>query len=486
MTRSRDPSIPLSTYPRTHARDFTRTVYQGRCICSNLSCTRIERMLHSGCGEKHREANTGYLRSDAPDFEQRGSLDHDILGGILLRIPYDTPRIHMYTRIRKGPFFYAHQRHGVQSYTVTNRQYHPRHYDDMLVEYWKLVNDVTLWDVAAERQVEITGPDAFTLTNMLTPRDLNKCSVKQCKFALNTDVDGGVINNPVLLRLGENHFWLSVADGDVLLWAKGVAAASGHDVQIREPDVVPVQIQGPKSRDVMVDIFGDQILDLKYYWMDEFDLDGMDVVVSRTGYTGEVGFEIYLRNASRDGLKFWDTMLSYGKPHDLAVIGPSQIRRVEAGILSYGSDIALDNNGYSDYHFLNPFEADLGYTVELDQEADFIGKEALKRIADEGVSRKVVGIELDCDPLVGYIEDYLQVVDDGSQVGQVSSAFWSPRLEKNIGYALVPIELADLGSGLTVRMETGEFEATVIEKPFIDPRKETVKADLKVGTARSY
>ncbi|HKH39065.1 MAG TPA: glycine cleavage system protein T, partial [Rubrobacter sp.] len=145
-----------------------------------------------------------------------------------MRIPYDTPRIHMYTRIRKGAFFYAHQRHGVQSYTVTNRQYHPRHYDDMLVEYWKLVNDVTMWDVAAERQVEITGPDAFEFTNMLTPRDLNKCSVKQCKFALNTDVDGGIINNPVLLRLGENHFWLSVADGDVLLWAKGIAAVSGH------------------------------------------------------------------------------------------------------------------------------------------------------------------------------------------------------------------------------------------------------------------
>jgi glycine cleavage system aminomethyltransferase T len=404
----------------------------------------------------------------------------------LLRIPYDTPRIHMYTRIRKGPFFYAHQRHGVQSYTVTNRQYHPRHYDDMLVEYWKLVNDVTMWDVAAERQVEITGPDAFEFTNMLTPRNLNKCSVKQCKFALNTDVDGGIINNPVLLRLGENHFWLSVADGDVLLWAKGIAAVSGHDVQIREPDVAPVQIQGPRSRDLMVDIFGEEILDLKYYWMDEYDLDGMDVVVSRTGYTGEVGFEIYLRNASRDGVKFWDKMLEAGEPHNLSPIGPCQIRRVEAGILSYGSDIALDNNSYSDYHFLNPYEADLGYTVELDQEADFIGKEALRRIANEGVSRKVVGIELDCDPLIGYIEDYLQVVDEGSQIGQVSSAFWSPRLKKNIGYALVPIELADLGTALTVRMETGEYEATVIEKPFIDPRKETVKADLKAGTARSY
>ncbi len=400
-----------------------------------------------------------------------------------LRIPYDTPRIHMYTRIRKSPFFYAHQRHGVQSYTVTNRQYHPRHYDDPIAEYWKLVNDVTMWDVAAERQVEITGPDAFALTNMLTPRDLTKCAVTQCKFVLNTDVDGGIINNPVLLRLGENHFWLSVADGDVLLWAKGVAAASGMDVQIREPDVAPVQIQGPKSKNLMVDLFGENILDLKYYWMDAQELDGMDVVVSRTGYTGEVGFEIYLKNASRDGMKFWDTVLEAGKPHDLAVIGPSQIRRVEAGILSYGSDIALDNNLYSDYHFLNPYEVGLEYTVELDQEADFIGKEALKRIADEGVSRKVVGIELMGDPLVGYIEDYLQVVENGSQIGQVSSAFWSPRLKTNIGYALVPIEYADLGTELTVRQATGEVKARVVEKPFIDPKKQTVKADLRAPAA---
>ena len=396
-----------------------------------------------------------------------------------MRVPYDSPRIHMYTRIRKSPFFYAHQRHGVQSYSVCNRQYHPRHYDDMVVEYWKLVNDVTMWDVAVERQVEITGPDAFEFTNMLTPRDLNKCDVKQCKFALNTDVDGGVINNPVLLRLDENHFWLSVADGDVLLWAKGVAAVAGMDVEIREPDVAPVQIQGPKSRDVMVDLLGESVLDIPYYWMDEYQLAGMDVVVSRTGYTGEVGYEIYLQNASHNGMKFWDTVLEAGEPHNISVIGPCQIRRVEAGILSYGSDIALDNNAYSDYKFLNPFEADLGYTVELDQEADFIGKEALKRIADEGISRKVVGVEIGGDPLVGYIEDYLQVVENDEQIGQVSSAFYSPRLQKNIGYALVPIEHTDVGTRLTVRSKTGDVEATVVEKPFIDPKKQTPKQDLK-------
>jgi len=382
----------------------------------------------------------------------------------------------MYTRIRKSPYFYASRRHGVQSYTVCNRMYHPRHYDDPIAEYWRIVNDVTMWDVGVERQVEITGPDAFTLTNMLTPRDLTKCAVGQCKFVLNTDVDGGIINNPVLLRLGENHFWLSVADGDVLLWAKGVASQAGLNVQVGEPDVAPVQIQGPKSKALMTDLFGDRILAMKYYWMDEFELDGMSVVVGRTGYSGEVGYEIYLRNASRDGMKLWDTVLQAGEAHDLAVIGPCQIRRVEAGILSYGSDIALDNNGYSDYAFLNPYEVGLEYTIDLDQEADFIGKEALKRIAAEGVSRKVVGVEIEGDPIVGYFEDYLQVVEDGEQIGQVSSAFWSPRQERNIGFALVPIRHAELGSKIAVRSAKGETTAVVVPKPFVDPKKETPKA----------
>ena len=392
-----------------------------------------------------------------------------------MRVPYDVPKIHMYTRIRKSPYFYASRAHGVQSYSVCNRMYHPRHYDDPIAEYWKLVNDVTLWDVGVERQVEITGPDAFRLTNMLTPRDLTKCAVKQCKYVLNVDADGGIINNPVLLRLEENHFWLSVADGDVLLWAKGVASALGMNVTIREPDVAPMQIQGPKSRDTMVDLLGDRVLDLRYYWMDEFDLDGLDIVVSRTGYTGEVGYEIYLRNASRDAQTLWDKVLEAGRSHNIAVIGPCQIRRVEAGILSYGSDIAVDNNRLNDYGWLNPYEVGLEYTVDLDKDQDFIGREALKRVAAEGVKRKVVGIELEGDPIIGYIEDYLEVVDGDDLIGQVSSVFYSPRLERNIGYAQVPIALAEIGSKLTVRSAKGDYHAIVVDKPFIDPKKETPK-----------
>lgn len=396
-----------------------------------------------------------------------------------MRIPYDVPKIHMYTRIRKSPYFYASARHGVQSYSVCNRMYHPRHYDDPIAEYWKLVRDVTLWDVGVERQVEISGPDALELADLLTPRDLTRCAVGQCKFVLNTDVDGGVLNNPVLLRLAEDRFWFSVADGDVLLWAKGVASQLHLDVQVAEPDVAPVQIQGPKSQALMVDLFGEKVLDLKYYWLGEFQLDGMDVVVGRTGYSGEIGYEIYLRNASRDATRLWDAILEAGTPHDLAVIGPCQIRRVEAGIYSYGSEIALDNNGFSDYEFLNPYELGLEWTVDLDKDADFVGKEALTRLAEQGPDRKIVGVELGGDPITGYLEDYLPVTDGDRQVGQVSSAFWSPRLEKNIGFALVPIALSGDGTELTVRTAArGEIDALVVPKPFIDPTKKTPKSDL--------
>jgi aminomethyltransferase len=265
----------------------------------------------------------------------------------------------------------------------------PTCYDDLEAEYWKLLRDVTVWDVSVERQVEITGPDAFTFTNMLTPRDLGKCQVGQGKYVIITAADGGIINDPVLLRLGENHFWLAVADSDVLLWAKGVALNSGLDVKIDEPDVSPMQVQGPKSKQVVAELFGGAVLNLGYYHFLETELDGIPVVVTRTGWTGEVGYEIYLRDGSR-GTELWDRVLEAGRAFDIAATGPSDIRRIEAGILNYGTDITLDTN---------PFEVGLDWQVNLDQEADFIGRGALERIAFEGPRRWLVGVEIDGEPL---------------------------------------------------------------------------------------
>ncbi|MBA2359865.1 MAG: glycine cleavage system protein T [Actinobacteria bacterium] len=393
------------------------------------------------------------------------------------------PEVLLYTRIRKSPYFYASRRHGVKVYSFYNHMYHPRHYGDPVEEYWQLLNGVTLWDVGVERQVEITGPDAFTLANMLVPRDLNKCAVGQCKYVFITAPDGGIINDPVLLRLGENHFWISVADSDVLLWAMGVAYNSGLDVKIGEPDVGPLQIQGPKSREVLVDLFGESALEIPYYYLRDYRLDGLDVIVSRTGYTAELGFEIYLRDASRHAEKLWNVVLEAGKPHGLTVIGPCHIKRIEAGILAHGADMWYDTN---------PYEVEMGYEwmVDLEQEADFVGKEALRRIKAEGVRRKLVGVEIGGERLGSYIDssmiDFFPVYSNGDRIGNVTSACHSPRLEKNIGYAMVPIEFAELGTELEVETPSERASAVVVSRPFIDPEKEVPKQDLTAAGAKSH
>jgi len=390
------------------------------------------------------------------------------------------PEVLLYTRIRRSPFFHASRRHGVTLYSVYNHTYHPRHYGDPVEEYWKLLEGVTMWDVGVEKQVEITGPDAFEFTNMLVPRDLTKCAVGQCKYVFVTAEDGGIVNDPVLLRLGENHFWLSLADSDVLLWARGLAYNSRFNVTIREADVGPVQIQGPKSKDVMVDLFGEKILEIPYYFLAEQQLDGMDVVVSRTGYTAELGYEIYVHDAGANGVRLWDTVLEAGKPHDLAVIGPSHIRRIEGGILAYGADMWLDDN---------PYQVGIGYPwmVDLEQEADFVGKQALKRIKEQGISRKLVGVELGGESLGSYSDgsmiDFFPVRHDGQAVGKVTSACWSPRLEKNIGYAMLPIALTELGTEVEAETPHGRTTAVVVEMPFIDPTKETPKQRVSRPTA---
>jgi glycine cleavage system aminomethyltransferase T len=390
----------------------------------------------------------------------------------------EDPRILLYSRIRKSPFFSASRRHGVAMYSVYNHMYHPRHYGDPVEEYWQLLNGVTLWDVGVERQVEITGPDAFSFTNMLVARDLAKCEVGQCKYVFVTAPDGGIINDPVLLRLGEDHFWLSLADSDVLLWALGVAHGSGLDVTIREADVGPVQIQGPKSKDVMVDLFGADILEVPYYFLRRYELDGVPVLVSRTGYTAELGYEIYLFEASRHGERLWGAVLEAGRPHGLAVIGPSHIRRIEGGILAYGADMWLDTN---------PYEVGMGYDwmVDLEQKADFIGKHALARIKQEGVRRKLAGVEIGGASLGAYNDgsmiDVFPVTRGGEPVGRVTSACHSPRLGKNIGYAMVPVELAELGTELEVEVDGDRRDAVVVEMPFIDPKKEIPKQRLVTG-----
>ncbi len=378
---------------------------------------------------------------------------------------FDMATIQRGARLRRSPYFNATLRHGCSAYTVYNHMFLPTQYDDLEKEYRRLLGDVTVWDVSVERQVEITGPDGLAFANMLTPRDLTKCRIGQAKYVVITAEDGGIVNDPVLLRLGENHFWFAAADSDMLLWAKGVACNAGMDVDIREPDVSPMQIQGPQSKAVVQALFGDRVLSLAYYCFLETELDGIPVVVTRTGWSGEVGYEIYLRDGSR-GEDLWDRVMTAGQPYNIAPTGPSDIRRIEAGILNYGIDMTLENN---------PFEVGLDWMVDLDQESAFIGKDALRDIQRRGVDRKLVGIEIGGEALD--LNTTAWPVRDGeNEVGHVTSAVYSPRLEKNIGYAMVPIDLTAIDTKLNVVTPDGDASARVVPKPFIDPKKKVPKA----------
>lgn len=370
------------------------------------------------------------------------------------------------TQIRKSPYFDATVRWGAKAFSVYNHMYIPRDFGDPEQNFWNLVNDAILCDVAVERQVEIVGPDALRFTQMLTPRDLSKLSVGQCKYVLITNADGGILNDPILLRLAADRFWISLADSDVLLWAQGVAVHAGMDVTIREPDVSPLQLQGPKSGEVMQALFGESILDLRYFWLREVELDGIPLIVSRTGWSSELGFELYLQDGSR-GDELWEKIMAAGAPFGLKPGHTSSIRRIEGGMLSYRADADIDTN---------PYELGLDRLVDLDTPADFIGKAALRRIRDAGVRRRQVGLRIDGEPLKGPNTTFWPISKDGNTVGKVTSAIYSPRLEQNIALAMIAADCVQIGTKVEVAVPSAPVPATIVETPFFDPKKRLAAA----------
>ncbi|WP_299400287.1 dimethylsulfoniopropionate demethylase [Pelagibius sp.] len=367
------------------------------------------------------------------------------------------------SRVRRSPYFAATQRYGCKAYSVYNHMYLPLYYESPEADYWHLVNGVTLWDVAVERQVEIVGPDAARLVQRLSPRDLSSCAVGQCKYVMMTDARGGIVNDPVLLKLAEDRFWLSLADSDVLLWAKGIALAGGYDVEVFEPDVSPLQLQGPLAAAVGEALFGAALNDLKYFRFAEFDLDGMPLIVSRTGWSGERGYEIYLQNGA-DGDRLWEVIMEAGRPHGIKPATPSTIRRIEGGLLSYGADMTLENN---------PYEMNLGRLIDLEQEADFIGKASLARIAQDGVRQRLVGLIIEGGRETTAGLERAAVVRDGQAVGRVTSVAYSPRLEQTIALCLVTAEYSAEGTVLTVQPE-GQLEGQLEGKTRASVRNASV------------
>jgi aminomethyltransferase len=373
---------------------------------------------------------------------------------------------------RRSPYFEATIAAGCKAYDIYNKMYLPAEYDDPEVEYWALNDGVTLWDVGVERTVQVSGPQADRLIDMLTCRDLTRCAVKQGKYMLVISPDGGIVNDPVLLHVDENVWWMQLADSDAGLYALGVLSSSGLDAEVSYPDVHPVQVQGPHAA-TLQKLVGDAIYDIRYYWCERFAIGDIPVVISRTGWSAVPGFEVNLLDGAR-GTELWDAIMGVGEEFGIRPIAPNEARRVEAGIFNLGSDMTIAD---TPYHVMG-----LERLVE-DQPQDYIGKAALERVRREGVDRKLVGIEFDRDEPFPGITAAWPASHSGVAVGRVTDAVWSPGLSKNIGYVWVPIDLSEPGTPIDVESEHGWVTGRTASIPFVDPRKERPAASLRPASA---
>ncbi|MES3517726.1 MAG: aminomethyl transferase family protein [Natronomonas sp.] len=348
------------------------------------------------------------------------------------------------TRVRKSPFWHLSVEEGCWRATVYNRMYHPRGMIEPedggpMKEYELLVNDVTLWNVAVERQIRVKGPDAEALTNYVITRDATEIEPMSGKYVILCNEDGGILNDPVLLRPDEDEFWFSISDSTLMQWLQGVNVGKDFDVEIDEIDVSPMQIQGPKSVDVMQDLIGDEVHDVPYYGLMEAVVNGCEVLVSQTGFSGEKGFEIYVQDSMENAEAVWNPVMETVRDHGGDVIAPSHHRRIAAGILSWGQDMD---------HETSPFQVNLSYQVPDDKDADYIGKEELERqkeLIEDGeypFELKMVGLKMAGEPIEDYAEDFWLVSDPetGEYCGYVTSPWWNPDLETNVALAHVPAE----------------------------------------------
>ena len=366
------------------------------------------------------------------------------------------------SRIRKSPYYESDLKYGVTGFTVYNKMYLPTGFSGPEKEYHSLVNDVTFGDFAGERQIEINGPDAHDFVRYVQPRNLEKCEIGSCKYILLTDMNGGIVNDACLIRLEEEKFWISPGDGDVILWLQGIAINSGMNVHIHEPDVSPLQISGPKAGKLIQKLFNGEHDDLGYYKAKQTSLQNIPMVIARTGWSGELSYELYLQDRKL-GNKLFEIVYEAAQVFNGRVIAPNMIRSIEGGILSYGGDFGREHN---------PFTIGLGRLVNLDQEIDFIGKEALKAIKEKGLTEKLVGVELEGDPILKAPENFWPVKSNNKKAGRLSRAFFSPRLKKNIGLAIIDIDFAEEGTTVSVASPNGDLTSTVVSLPWFQADKE--------------
>ena len=359
-------------------------------------------------------------------------------------------------RVRKSPFFEASVESGLTAASVYNHMYMPTSYGDPDAEYNRLINGVAVWDVAVERQVALKGPDAIKLAKYLTPRNLDGFVIGQGKYVPICKHDGSIINDPVLLKISDDEVWFSIADSDLILWVSAIAGSLCMNVEVFEPDVSPLAVQGPKATTVVSNLFGEWIRELKYFGFREASLDGIPLIVSKSGWSKQGGYELYLRDGSL-GYDLWHRVFEAGKDYDIGPGTPNYIERLESGLISFGADTDAKTN---------PFELGMDRFVDLDQENDFVGKNALIDIKENGIKRKFTGFFLDGPSLKKPNEHRLRLLQNGNDVGYVSACGYSPRLRKNIGVGM--ISLGACRSKAPIDMETSEDlrKVDVVSLPF--------------------
>ena len=368
------------------------------------------------------------------------------------------------TRIRKSPYFNSTIKYGVKGFTIYNKMYLPTGFSSPAEEYLSLINDVTFGDFAAERQVEVSGPDAFDFIKYINPRNLSKCDIGDCKYIVLTDSNGCIINDACLIRLEDDKFWVSPGDGDVLLWLQGVAMHSGMNVNICEPDVSPLQISGPKAGRLIQKLFAGEHDNLGYYKAKETSLENIPMVIARTGWSGELSYELYLQDRKL-GNSLFELVYEAAKEFNGNVIAPNNIRTIEGGLLSYGSDFGREHN---------PFTIGLDRLVDVDQDIDFIGKEALKKIKENGTASKLIGVEMDGDPIDKVPEHFWTVLNlEGKKIGRLSRCIYSPRLKKNIGLAIVDSHATEEGNKVIIESPELKYNAIVAKLPWFPAEKDT-------------
>ena len=369
------------------------------------------------------------------------------------------PRLQVSRRQRPTPYTSRAEALGASGFSVVNHTILPKGYARSVEEdYWHLKRQVQLWDVGCQRQVEIRGPDAARLTQWLTPRDLRRAEVGQCLYAPLIDEGAGMLNDPIILKLAEDRFWLSIADSDILLWVRGLAVGSGFDVSLFEPDVWPLAVQGPKAEELAVRVFGDAVRDIGFFRFARIDFDGRPLVVARTGFSRQGGFEVYVEPFDLGGAG-WDALWDAGAGLDLAPGSPNLIERIEGGLLSYGNEMTCADN---------PLECGLGQFCQLDGSVEYIGLPALQAIARAGPSRRIRGIVFDGDACPPCQTPWPLIVE-GARVGYITSAIWSPRFEQNV--ALGMVDRGHWSAGTAVELDCGDGiarQGAVVDLPMED------------------